>query len=474
MKKRFKITLLISIFSLLLFLVAFILWKTCFDPYFGFVSNFDNSQKLSAIISQEDALKDFDYAFNKLKNKHPIWLEKTEEAENFRNLLTSKYEESKKNILEKTEFSVTELYQLVSELYAILGDGHTKVSFQTDDLLSIDNFTPLFAFGNPVAINGIDINQLYELFKSRFSFETDISIKKFFFSSYVFREDFLSLVGIDTSNNAVYTYKSKDGYEDIVHNFVPHSESFYPNQTDIEFFLNQRGYTDTEISNILNISTKEYLTPDKVLYVKIGGNRDWAWYTIDSQNDIGIFTLAKCVCDNEYISIVKDFFKEVKQSQINNVAVDLRGNGGGNSWVANEFMKHLDVESYNSWDCAIRYGPILKSYTNNYYDNQKYDTNFQGNVYILTDTKTYSAAMDFAMLIQDNNLGKIIGEPSSNKPESYGDILNFQLPNSKLVISISYKKWCRIDQSKKDLLIEPDFPCDGKESISELYKIIKK
>jgi hypothetical protein len=137
-------------------------------------------------------------------------------------------------------------------------------------------------------------------------------------------------------------------------------------------------------------------------------------------------------------------------------------------------MKHLDVESYNSWDCAIRYGPILKSYTNNYYDNQKYDTNFQGNVYILTDTKTYSAAMDFAMLIQDNNLGKIIGEPSSNKPESYGDILNFQLPNSKLVISISYKKWCRIDQSKKDLLIEPDFPCDGKESISELYKIIKK
>ena len=108
------------------------------------------------------------------------------------------------------------------------------------------------------------------------------------------------------------------------------------------------------------------------------------------------------------------------------------------------------------------------------YDNQKYDTNFQGNVYILTDTKTYSAAMDFAMLIQDNNLGKIIGEPSSNKPESYGDILNFQLPNSKLVISISYKKWCRIDQSKKDLLIEPDFPCDGKESISELYKIIKK
>ena len=78
------------------------------------------------------------------------------------------------------------------------------------------------------------------------------------------------------------------------------------------------------------------------------------------------------------------------------------------------------------------------------------------------------------MLIQDNNLGKVIGEPSSNKPESYGDCLYFQLPNSKLKIAISFKKWYRIDQTKKDLLIEPDIPCPPQESVSVLYDLISK
>jgi len=76
------------------------------------------------------------------------------------------------------------------------------------------------------------------------------------------------------------------------------------------------------------------------------------------------------------------------------------------------------------------------------------------------------------MLIQDNNLGKIIGEPSSNKPESYGDILYFQLPNSKIQLCISFKKWYRIDQTKKDLLIEPDIPCPQQEAVSVLYDLI--
>lgn len=47
---------------------------------------------------------------------------------------------------------------------------------------------------------------------------------------------------------------------------------------------------------------------------------------------------------------------------------------------------------------------------------------------MLTDTWTYSSAMDFAMLIADNDFDIIIGQPSGNLPDGYGDCL---FPNAK-------------------------------------------
>ena len=475
MKKKIKI-LFISLLSIVIIsLICFLIWNLFFKPHRGVITNFENSAPLSQNLSKKEALEDFDYAFKKLKNRHPVWLEKTEEAKHFRNLLTLKYQENKAYLDSKENISVTDLFQKLSELYALLHDGHTRVEFFSDELKEIDDYTPLFAFGNPVAVNGIDIEQLYQLFKTRCSYEVDTSIKKYFFSSYIFREDILSLLEIDTTKPAIYTYKTKSGYEDFTHNFVTYEDAFYPSKDDIKTFLQSKNYSQEEIQTRTNTSMGDYLTPDKVESAKVVGNpQNWIWYTIDQKNNIGILTFRECTYNDEYIQTVKNFFADVKEANINNVAVDLRGNGGGNSWVANEFIKHLNVDSYNTWDCAVRYGPYLQYYDNDFFTNEKYDTNFVGDIYILTNSKTYSAAMDFSMLIQDNNLGKVIGEASSNKPECYGDCLYFQLPNSKLHIAISFKKWYRIDQTKKDLLIEPDIPCPPQEAVSVLYDLISK
>jgi ATP-binding cassette subfamily B protein len=107
---------------------------------------------------------------------------------------------------------------------------------------------------------------------------------------------------------------------------------------------------------------------------------------------------------------------------------------------------------------------------NRFYDIQIVQKTMTAND--IRDYKRDELRQNIAMVFQDNNLGKIIGEPSSNKPESYGDCLYFQLPTSKLHLSISFKKWYRIDQSKKDLLIEPDIPCDEQKAVSVLYDLI--
>lgn len=457
------ITLIIGLFGLSLG-IAVVLWG---NPYRNTVSTYETTKNLSSYISKKEAIKDFDFAFRMIKSRHPVWIEKTNEAKNLRKLLTSKYQQNKKIILKNDEITVSKLYQLISEVYAILGDGHTRCFYCTENLLSIDDFLPLLAFGNPVAINGIDVNKFYEIFKTRFSFETDIGIKKNFFSNYVFREDYLSLVGIDTSKNVVYTYKTKEGYEDFSHKFVlPTKDLINENINRLKPFLESRRFSEEEIESLSSsfVKTNE-TTPN---------NDKFVYFKIDTENSLGIFTLTECICNDEYLKTLDTFFGLIKLCKIKNLAVDLRGNGGGNSWVANEFIRYLDVDSYLDGAVEIRFGPFFKSYKAEIIENQKHDTNFAGNVFILINNESFSAATDFAEYIQDNNLGKIIGEPSTNRPECYIDILRFQLPNSKIALSISYKIVHRIDQSKKDLLLEPDYPCPSNDAINVLYEIIKK
>jgi hypothetical protein len=51
--------------------------------------------------------------------------------------------------------------------------------------------------------------------------------------------------------------------------------------------------------------------------------------------------------------------------------------------------------------------------------------------------------MDWALLVKDNELGMIIGEPTGNQPSCYGDVLHFQMPNTGFDFSVSYKKFLR-------------------------------
>ena len=172
--------------------------------------------------------------------------------------------------------------------------------------------------------------------------------------------------------------------------------------------------------------------------------------------------------------MLANFFNEVNDKSIENIAVDLRGNGGGNSGVANAFLQYINVDMYNSWDSAVRFGPVLWKNKNVVIKNIKKDNPFSGSLYVLTDVYSYSSAMDFAMLIKDNNLGLVLGEASGNSPDSYGDNLYFQMPNSKLYFSVSHKKWYRINKEKAGLPIEPDYECASADAVETLYKIISK
>ena len=92
---------------------------------------------------------------------------------------------------------------------------------------------------------------------------------------------------------------------------------------------------------------------------------------------------------------------------------------------------------------------------------------------MLTSQYTFSSAMHFATVIQDNGIGKVIGEIPGNMPTAYGDKLGFQLPESKLVLSVSYKKFYRVDINKSEEPLIPDCTVNADEALEKLVEYIK-
>lgn len=434
-KKLLHIVLIAVSAIVVLSVCGLILWEKHFNPHRGTVDNLEYSLPLEDELTVDQARRDLSYAYASLADRHPMWLEDdASRVEQVKDLYVDALADL--SLDEDGVVTVMDVWRAVSKMTAVLGDGHTYSWWQNPNQRFIDNLIMYGNGGKPLAVNGIPIEDVIESFRMYSSYETEAAFINSVYNSKIIREHYLNLIGIETGTGTHFTCLRDNGtLYDCWYNFV---------------------------------------TADRVLQPQEPADTDTSWvsYKIDQAADLAVFTLKSCDFNDEYRQTLKAFFTEVAAAGISNVAVDLRGNGGGQSAVADEFIHYLPADSYESWWGDIRYGPFLAKFHNAHHKNRHADPLFNGTVYVLTDVDTYSSAMDFAMLIKDNGLGFIVGEASGNQPESYGDCLYFQLPESKLALSVSFKKWYRIDQTKAGQLIEPDFPCEPEMAPEEVKKII--
>lgn len=92
----------------------------------------------------------------------------------------------------------------------------------------------------------------------------------------------------------------------------------------------------------------------------------------------------------------------------------------------------------------------------------------------MTSANTFSSAMEFAEYVKDNNLGIIVGEAPGNNPNGYGEVAYFELPNSKLFMQISTKRFYRANAECRDLLVYPDIECKSDDKAEMIQKIINE
>ena len=435
-KKKKKILIILLVTLPVLAVGVFLYYKFCMDPYRG--TNFDyvESLPLETSLTAEQVSEDIDYVMKRLKTRHPAWLE--DDNQRVKDV-EAQYELEMEQIRDKASLSVLEELQIISRIMNRLHDGHTCVYAEREDSLYIHDFTELWEYGTPIKINGEPTKDILDRFLGLYQYEREEYAVRVFEDNVIYSEQDMKLLDIDTSHGVTFTYDTDEGEKEYHYSFV----RFEDVKMDYE-------YSDSDEAP------------------------NWVDYKIDKENGVGIFVLEECNYNAEYRNMVKEFFTAVDASGIENIIVDLRLNGGGNSMVADEFLHYLDIDGYYTWADQVRYGNFLWKHEKRYIKNERENPVFSGKIYVLTDLSTFSAAMDFAMYIADNDLGVLVGEASGNLPEAYGDLLQFITPNAKLTFSVSYKKWFRIDESKSGEPLTPDIVCDPAEAKHKAYEIISE
>ncbi len=412
-------------------------WNSQSDRIEGYKYSLDGN----TVLSRKEALKDYDLAMSYLNRIHPLAYKGLPEE------VSKKASSVRDKIKGSDGISVRDLCIDIESVFSMLNDGHTHVDENISEKHYMKYIYQHNTDGYTVGgINGIPLEDLLSMCRDRLSFETE-SYAMRLLRSHISTLEGLDYLGVDVTGEITYNYVSEDGRTDEV---TVTAKDFLPMDEYLDYISANCGYDPS--------SEEE--------------EHEFVYYEIDEEDDLAVLTIDSCDYTSYYKKTLQAMFDEVYAKGVDTIVVDLRNNGGGSSYVAERFISYLDVPSYRSWRSEVRYNFLMIPFKASVDKNHIKGEGFSGDVYVLTSVSSYSAAMDFAMLIQDNGLGTIVGEACGNLPHSYGDVVCFSLPNSGLYMQVSRKAWHRVDESKEYLPIIPDIECDPKEALEAVKEHI--
>lgn len=161
----------------------------------------------------------------------------------------------------------------------------------------------------------------------------------------------------------------------------------------------------------------------------------------------------------EQLVYADSLFAELDGAVIQNLVVDLRFNGGGNSAFGDYLLDYLtDVAYRKAARMDVKLSELLYDAHEGYreFDNltgmtisrqfrleqpQDRGNRFKGNLYVLVGPQTFSSAGMFAAMVKDFHIGTLIGEETGAARQCFGEVLRVDLPNSGLSLNVSTKQW---------------------------------
>ncbi len=411
--------------------------------------------------SKVEVKQDLNFAFEKLINIHPLFLDSSE-LSSYKNQFL-KIEETIKDSM-----SQNEIYKILAPIFASINDGHTGV------------ITPM--------------NQRKEYTNAggkSFPFFVDIQNDSVYVSFYcgndksLFQkgEQILEINGINATeivrnmeplfSGKAINFKQRE----VAKKFRFLIWMLYGFEDNYELSLKDNQNTIKEIT-VPGVSSSDFMKNIKRLPK---AQKDFYDLKINRSSKTASIKIKSFAELNGFCVFADSAFRKINECKINNLVIDIRNNVGGRSIVVDSLLNYLTYKNYALYKkIQVRISPELKDHyekrypdrldwINNYNiddfvvldHNEKKPINnchyFKGNLFLLTNNSTFSAAATFAGIFKNLKMGTIIGEETGGTISYFGDFWFLSTPNSKIKFYVSPKQFIQYGGEEYDRGVVPDY-----------------
>jgi hypothetical protein len=139
------------------------------------------------------------------------------------------------------------------------------------------------------------------------------------------------------------------------------------------------------------------------------------WFRYDSSKNVLYFNFMQCSerKDLPFAQFNQQLFETIRTKKPDKLILDLRFNSGGSSAVLQPFIDS-----------------IKHSYLNR-----------ENHFFVLIGKKVFSSALMNAVDLKRNTKAILVGQPTGGNINHFGEVRNFQLPNTKMMVTYSTKYW---------------------------------
>lgn len=183
-----------------------------------------------------------------------------------------------------------------------------------------------------------------------------------------------------------------------------------------------------------------------------------------------------------YQRCIDSIFAQIRREGITRLVIDVSANDGGASAVGAMLINYIREKPYQSysmnWRRSDEYLARMRSW--GFHDEayqklapgevirfpsrtvtpEKTPNPFTGKVIVVIGPGTFSSAILFATLVQDNKMAKLAGvSPENGHPSHFGEMYSVVLPNTGVELRFGVKEWIRPKGRGEVNKLLPDMPC---------------
>lgn len=190
---------------------------------------------------------------------------------------------------------------------------------------------------------------------------------------------------------------------------------------------------DKSVEDVKWVDTYTVMGTQPPLYRRNPQSNYWFEYLAESRTLYLNYSRCRNIEGHSFKEMMAEALSIANSQPVERFVIDMRRNAGGDEGIFRPLIKQL---------------------------SRRRELNRRGKLFVIVGRGTFSSACHNAIELKKRTNAIVVGEPTGQKPNSYGEVKTFKLPNSGLEINYSTWFWKRVEGDPPSFVpdIEVPFP----------------